>query len=190
MKKMISLIVSIIALTVMAPGHADEIASKKDEECLARNIYHEAANEPEEGKVAVGVVTLNRVKDSRFGSSICSVVHQKTIVTRTKEIKKDIVERGWFRDKIHTVTDVVITQVPICQFSWVCSLVKKPKLSDTRWDESKRIAQDLLNGDYNVWVEKYERALFFHAVSVKPTWIKQKEIVNRIGGHIFYAERL
>lgn len=45
--------------------------------CLADNIYHEAGYEPHEGKVAVGLVTLNRLQDPRFPKDICSVVKQK-----------------------------------------------------------------------------------------------------------------
>ena len=47
-------------------------------DCLARNIYFEAGHEPAQGKVAVALVTLNRVNDSRFPKDICSVVKQKT----------------------------------------------------------------------------------------------------------------
>ena len=51
-------------------------AFAREIECLARNIFHEAGSEPTEGKVAVGLVTLNRLEDGRFGSSVCKVVHQ------------------------------------------------------------------------------------------------------------------
>ena len=43
--------------------------------CLARNIYYEARGEPITGRYAVAQVTLNRVRDSRFGGSICDVVY-------------------------------------------------------------------------------------------------------------------
>ncbi len=46
-------------------------------ECLADNIYHEAGYEPDSGKVAVALVTLNRVQDPRYPKDICSVVKQK-----------------------------------------------------------------------------------------------------------------
>ena len=51
--------------------------AKKQVDCLADNIYYEAGYEPEKGKVAVALVTLNRVQDERFGKDICSVVKQK-----------------------------------------------------------------------------------------------------------------
>ena len=44
--------------------------------CLAQNIYHEAAHEPIEGQKAVAFVTINRVQ-SGYGDDICSVVKQK-----------------------------------------------------------------------------------------------------------------
>lgn len=52
-------------------------AAKKQVDCLADNIYHEAGYEPDEGKTAVAMVTLNRVNDPRYPKDICSVVKQK-----------------------------------------------------------------------------------------------------------------
>lgn len=51
--------------------------AKKQVDCLADNIYYEAGHEPEEGKKAVAMVTLNRVNDPRYPKDICSVVKQK-----------------------------------------------------------------------------------------------------------------
>lgn len=53
-------------------------SEKKEVDCLTDNIYYEAGYEPHEGKVAVGLVTLNRVKSKQFHSSVCGVVKQKT----------------------------------------------------------------------------------------------------------------
>jgi len=49
--------------------------------CLADNIYHEAGYEPDKGKIAVALVTLNRVQDPRYPKDICSVVKQKVKYT-------------------------------------------------------------------------------------------------------------
>lgn len=46
-------------------------------DCLAENIYYEAGYEPRDGKIAVAMVTLNRVQDPKFPKDICSVVKQK-----------------------------------------------------------------------------------------------------------------
>jgi len=48
--------------------------SKIDEYWLAMNIYYEAASESRIGKIAVGIVTLNRVADPRYPKSVKGVV--------------------------------------------------------------------------------------------------------------------
>lgn len=45
--------------------------------CLTQNIYYEARGEPVEGQIAVAQVTLNRVLDGRWGSTVCDVVYHK-----------------------------------------------------------------------------------------------------------------
>ena len=52
--------------------------AKTQVDCLAENIYYEAGYEPRDGKIAVAMVTLNRVQDPKFPKDICSVVKQKT----------------------------------------------------------------------------------------------------------------
>jgi spore germination cell wall hydrolase CwlJ-like protein len=52
--------------------------ARRQVDCLAENIYHEAGHEPEAGKQAVALVTLNRTQDERFPQSICGVVKQRT----------------------------------------------------------------------------------------------------------------
>ena len=162
----------------------------KDENCLARNIFYEAGNEPEEGKVAVGMVTINRVKDGRFANTICGVVNQRTVFVRYKEVSKtEMVAKGFFgRPEPVVKKELVVTSVPICQFSWACAFVRVPKVTDERWEDSKRIARSLLNQEYPQWEAKYENAMYFHATNIRPVWAHQKQVVNRIGGHYFYAE--
>jgi spore germination cell wall hydrolase CwlJ-like protein len=163
------------------------VVNLKELQCLARNIFFEAASEPEEGKVAVGLVTLNRVQDGRFAQSVCGVVDQKLV----KDVPKDIVveKRSLFRTERETQT--VWSKLTICQFSWRCVSVKDPKGTDERWEESQRIARDLLamSDSYPDLRNKYGEALYFHNVSVRPVWAKQKESVGRVGGHWFYRDR-
>lgn len=44
--------------------------------CLAANIYWEGRNQTDKGQLAIGLVTLNRVKDNHYPNSVCSVVKQ------------------------------------------------------------------------------------------------------------------
>jgi spore germination cell wall hydrolase CwlJ-like protein len=55
--------------------------ARKQVDCLADNIYFEAAHEPEKGRIAVAMVTLNRVQDPRYPKDICSVVKQRVNYT-------------------------------------------------------------------------------------------------------------
>lgn len=52
--------------------------SKKQVDCLAKNIYREAVGESQEGWYAVGFVTMNRVNSGKFPTNVCDVVYQKT----------------------------------------------------------------------------------------------------------------
>jgi spore germination cell wall hydrolase CwlJ-like protein len=64
--------------------------SKREFDCLARNIYYEAGVEDRLGKVAVAQVTLNRVKTGYWGKSICKVVYAPAQFSWTK-----IKRRAW-----------------------------------------------------------------------------------------------
>jgi spore germination cell wall hydrolase CwlJ-like protein len=224
MRTIVSTIVAILALTVMAPGHAEEVAvqkqsffntvttqaqdrldtlvdvimnpivdinvSSKDVDCLAKNIYYEAGSEPEEGKVAVAMVTINRVRDGRFGKSVCSVVDQRTTRVKSIEVTETrMVQVGLFgRPEAVKQKAMVVQNVAVCQFSWRCMFVRTPKNTDQQWEASQEVATRLLKGDYATWQSKYSDALYFHSINVRPAWSHQKHYVTRVGGHFFYAD--
>lgn len=130
-------------------------------ECLTRNIYYEAGNEPFEGKVAVAQVTLNRVTSNKFASSVCGVVYQKN----------------------------VIYEKVVCQFSWYCEGNNKAKIRPTRneaWLESEIVAKKVLLEGFRL--PSLTDALYYHADYVNPGWRLPK--LEKIGRHIFYAERV
>lgn len=60
--------------------------------CLALTVYHEARGEPLHGQYAVASVVMNRVKDARWGASVCAVVAQRKqfSYTRNHSFPKDI----------------------------------------------------------------------------------------------------
>ena len=62
-------------------AHAETPSKIQDEdlECLALNIYHEARSESLAGQYAVADVTINRVRDRRYPSTICGVVKQAVL---------------------------------------------------------------------------------------------------------------
>lgn len=193
MKKMISIILSIIALAVLAPCHAKEVGKQSDLECLARNIYYEAASESTEGKVAVGLVTINRSNSGNFPATICGVVNQRTDYTVAKTVTtvKTVTEGKIFKStkEVHETTTKMVKR-SVCQFSWRCENVRAIRKNDSRWDDSLMVAQELLEGGYEEFRYKYRDALYFHERHVRPAWAKQKIKIERIGGHIFYANRI
>ena len=165
---------------------ATPFLSDKDVDCLARNIFYEAGSEPIEGKVAVGMVTINRTQDERYPQSVCGVVQQRTVVTvpqRVTEVKT--VKPNIFTPPKQVVeTRTTWVQKVIYQFSWVGQRNIRIREDDPRWIESRAVAEELARGGYETWQEKYSEAMNFHAVYVNPGW-KLKRI-GRVGNHIFY----
>ena len=75
------LLCAAFLLAIPAPWHQDAQAgsgtySNNDVMVLAKMIHGEARGEPYIGKVAVGAVILNRVKDKKFPDSVDSVCFQ------------------------------------------------------------------------------------------------------------------
>jgi spore germination cell wall hydrolase CwlJ-like protein len=133
--------------------------TKKQIECLAENIYFEAAHEPEQGKVAVAFVTLNRVKSKHFENDICGVVKQKDEVNGRM----------------------------VCQFSWFCGQVYSMVRNPYQWEESVLVAKKALTSAVAHDTLYREKAMFYHANYVKPNWNLPR--ITQIGNHIFYKER-
>ena len=114
-------------------------------DCLAINIYREAGYEPFEGKVAVAQVTMNRVKDGRFGKDVCGVVYQKNVV----------MERV------------------VCQFSWACDSTHRNRpIGKAAYNESYEVAKKVLLEGFELSVLK--EALYYHATYVNPRWSLDK----------------
>jgi spore germination cell wall hydrolase CwlJ-like protein len=121
---------------------------EKSLDCLAINIYREAAHEPFEGKVAVAQVTLNRVNSNKFPKDVCSVVYQKSR----------------------------FTERVICQFSWYCdSKHRNRPINQELYDESYRVAKMVFLEDFKL--ESLKKALYYHADYVSPNW-KLKKITK------------
>jgi len=68
------------------------------------------------------------------------------------------------------------------QFSWTNERHKEPR--GEAWREAKELAKAVVDGSVHLPDFK---ALYFHNLTVKPRWRKTKELVARIGNHIFYA---
>lgn len=120
----------------------------KQLECLARNIYYEAGNQPFEGKVAVAQVTINRAESGQFPKDICQVVYQKNIVY----------ERV------------------LCQFSWYCETATMTRPKNTAvFKESEMVARQVLLEGFRL--PSLKNALYFHATHINPKWNRERVAV-------------
>lgn len=72
--------------------------------CMAKNIYFEAGHEPFQGKIAVAVITMNRVKHRAFPDNVCDVVYERNKrvcqFSWTCEKKKSKINQAKFMESI------------------------------------------------------------------------------------------
>ena len=109
------------AVLTAAPGPAaasgESIDPTEELECLAMTLYHEARGEPDEGKIAVGHVVMNRVADERFPDSVCGVM---------KQGGAEVLHR--------------------CQFSFWCDGVTDTPANEEAWSRVEAIARAIYWG--------------------------------------------
>ena len=136
--------------------------------CLAKNIYHEARGEQNEGKIAVSNVVINRVNANNFPNDICSVVYQRNQIT--------------FIDRI-----LKIFPIPaFCQFSWTCDLKTNDSFYDYKsWENSQKIAKAVFEGLHNDITDGATHYFNPDKVST-PAWAKELQKTKVIGKHHFY----
>ena len=141
----------------------------KSIDCLAQNIYWEARNQSFAGQVAVGLVTMNRVKDERFPDTVCQVVYQGPRRPAWKNPDTTVP----IRDK--------------CHFSWYCDGKSDswPKKDVTAINLAYDIAAMILDHKIH-FLDITQGATHYHADYVVPAWSYSKEKTVEIDDHIFY----
>jgi spore germination cell wall hydrolase CwlJ-like protein len=143
---------------------------EKQLECLALNIYHEARNETDAGKMAVSFVTLNRVHSDMFPNSVCEVVYQGRI-------------SKWHLEN----TGKVVPLRNKCQFSWYCDGKSDKVYEADKFEEARKIAYYILTS-YGKVSDITHGALWYHADYVNPNWADDYTITAKIDTHIFYKQ--
>lgn len=149
--QMLSWAMNLRATSDQTANVSSDVTTQKRERqlaCLAKNIYHEAGNQPFEGKVAVAQVTLNRAASGRFPDDICQTIYQKNVMY----------------EKV------------ICQFSWVCDreVLSRP-INKANFRESEEVAKKVLLEGFRL--PSLEKAMYFHADYIDPKW-KRERIVK------------
>ena len=130
----------------------------EDVQCLAENIYFEARSESTAGRVAVALVTLNRVEHPNYPDTVCGVVKQ------TKYYPSGRID-------LHS-----------CQFSWYCD-GKSDEPTENCWEEILTLASVMLGWESS---DVTDGALWYHSKKVNPTWADHYVQTISIDNHIFY----
>jgi len=154
-----------IAVTAIGSTIEEEHLNK-ERYCLALNIYHESRGDNFAGQTAVADVVMNRVEDTYYPDTVCEVVKQTVWVENWK---------GNMVPKRH-----------MCQFSWFCDGRSDEPGDPDAWMESYMIAEEVF--DKGNWRGITEGATHYHALSVRPNWVKDRgmEYTGTIGQHEFY----
>ena len=133
----------------------------KEIRCLAENIYFEARSESTAGKMAVALVTLNRVEHPNFPDTVCGVVKQ------TKYYPNGGID-------LHS-----------CQFSWYCD-GKSDTPTEQAFDEILLLASVMLRWNAT---DITDGALWYHSKKVTPKWASHYDQTISIDNHIFYKPK-
>ena len=141
--------------------------------CLAKNIYFEARDQPTKGQIAVALVTINRVNSKRFPKSICKVVHQASRYKGGK-IKRNKCQFSWYCDGL--------PDIPRERLAWKISLLISRAMLQQAGVQIKHFGEpweieDFLNG-----------AKHYHRIDVNPYWNRKMLKVVTIGDHIFWKD--
>ena len=115
--------------------------AQKQVQCLAENMYFEAAHEPDDGKIAVALVTLNRLVSGNYADDICGVVTQKTGNT---------CQFSWYCEPTTTAKRLTIKHTPL-------------------YNEIQNLAVYVLM-NYERMPDVTHGATYYHADYVRPGW--------------------
>ena len=140
---------------------ADPLPNPQDLDCLSKNIYFEAAVESTAGKIAVAMVTMNRVRATNYPNTICAV------------IKQGPHDASGFPRRNR------------CQFSWYCDGKHDRPNESPAWRISQKVAAYVIRTP--ALLDITDGATHYHADYIAPPrWAILKEKTTQIDTHLFY----
>ena len=131
--------------------------------CLVEAVYYEARSEPFVAQLAVANVVLERVRDHRFPSTICNVVHQGRYNKKGQPIRHK------------------------CMFSYWCDGRPERMKEIEALKTAISVSEMAISG---VIVEATVGATHYHATYVRPHWRLSHTFMElgQLGRHIFYLD--
>jgi len=151
---------TLLAVSSYSAFGASYELSNDDLRCLSTNIYFESRNQSIAGRIAVGLVTLNRVRDKRWPDTVCGVVHQAKM------------------NGSHIIRNK-------CQFSWYCDGLSDTIRVISDWEDSVLMARNAVRL-FAADADFTEGSTHYHSTSVYPWWADSYQFVVRIDDHKFY----
>lgn len=134
---------------------------KRQIECLIDNIFFEAGHEPYNGKLAVAIVTMNRVHHEKFPDSVCGVIKERK--GNTCQFSWKCIQKTAEKTALNVLTEN----------------------NEELYNHIKDIAVYVYTR-YGSIPDPTHGAIFYHADYVKPGW-KNVKFTIKIGKHIFYT---
>jgi len=133
-------------------------------QCLALNIYFEAANQSTAGRLAVALVTHNRVQAQQFPDTFCDVIYDSKLDFYNNPVKNK------------------------CQFSWYCDGKTDIPYNGKKWEDVKKLAKWFYK-NRNKIPDITDGSTHYHGDYIKkPYWSKIYAKTVSIDNHIFYRE--
>lgn len=138
--------------------------------CLALTVYGEARGETAEGMKAVAFVILNRVANRRYPNTVCEVAlqpHQFEALAPSSPL--------------HDMAQMALKgemTFPDMNNKWI-----RNKIHEIAHEVYHGRTEDITKGAMHFYAPRVQIALGRD----HPSWIEQKTLTRRIGGHNFYA---
>ncbi len=137
---------------------------RKERECLALGLYHEARGEPVLGQYAVGATILNRVRSTAYPDTICEVVFQNQHMRNR------------------------------CQFSFACDGISDRPRNKSSYIKMLRLAGHILTNGIEREAKFMGQAFHYdvgtmthyHRYDVNPSWSRKLKPVSQLGAHVFF----
>lgn len=171
MKTKISIIIILgILFLFNSFVHANSFNQLSDTQMLALTIYGEARGEPLKGKIAVGLVILEREKMKQWGSSIKSVVLYP------------------YQFSCFLPSDVNHNKLKRIANNWKASFQKNKTLQEVYYIADGVINGKLTNFSFSTNIYR-NQPTHFKTKSVNPNWSKSMVMVEEIGNHQFFAKK-
>lgn len=147
------------------PGHAPPLPIKLDREttCLARAVYHEAAHDPVEVRIAIAHVAMVRLGQAGPKPSMCAVIYGG------------------------------MNSVLGCLFVATCRNSGAAEPTGDVWRQAQEIAKESMAGNINAVAATGKpllaEATHFHPRTERPAWIASVNKLTLVGRFVFLSRK-